>query len=173
MIINEFSLGMIAQYGLLKDVNVTKKNKGLCIEYKKDDTQHFTSYFINNEFHEALKFCKYVDKNYCELSVTCMSIPKSNKKHLNIECTLTVITENQELIDLRISTEADINFTRMTDGNLFDFILLNFNEHKQEIINRYADGLIPSYKDRLKFGNSLGVFKFLSLDPPGYRTLFY
>jgi hypothetical protein len=172
MIINEYSLGMIAKYGLLQDIAKTKTDNRLNIEYLKENGQHFTTYFINNEIKDGFRFGYFEGKTFYELSIIRMSIPHHARTHLNVEFSLITIPESQEFSEVRITANVALNLPRLTDKTLFSLIQIEFNENKSNIIELHRNHRIPSHSDRFKFGNGMGAFTFFAQGSPEYRTCF-
>lgn len=137
MVIDEFHLGSIAKYDLLKSYSVTTINKKYDLAFFKRMSYDFKIYLFNHALHDGLKYSVYEGSDYYELSLSSISVPQWSKQRLNLHWTLTHIPEDQTMITKEYHLPVDLVITRHTDNAIFEVATEYFNAHKQTVIDGY------------------------------------
>lgn len=142
-IMNEYKLGTIAKYGLLEEDYKAKMLPKLDVEYSRLDGGNFIHVSFNNEIAQGLKLNQWIGSDYYEIVLASVSIPTSNRQHLNLKFALTHINEAQELHDLSIYGVATIA-GRLTDLNIIKTAQQHFHSITADLAEAYRANRIPS-----------------------------
>ncbi|MDN8015434.1 hypothetical protein QZN08_13420 [Burkholderia multivorans] len=140
MIVDEYTMGMIAQYHLLDMEHQTKVDKKLGIEYINDDIYLFKRILFNHAFHEGLKVTQWIGSDCYELSLQSISNPTCRKSHINLNFTLHHTTESQELIEAIYHTYYDLELSRYTDKAILTRTKEVFHQLAPFILEIYTSG---------------------------------
>ena len=83
MIVEEYTMALVAKWHLLDMEQKTTVDKKLEIEYIRDDSHSFKRFLFNHAFYEGLKVTEWIGSDCYELSLQSISNPTSNKSHQN------------------------------------------------------------------------------------------
>ena len=151
MIIDEFHLGSIAKYDLLKSYSVTTVNNKYDLAFFKRIAYNFKIYLFNHALHDGLKYSIYEGSDYYELSLSSISVPQWSKQRLNLHWTLTHIPEDQSMITKEYHLPVDLEITRHTDNAIFEVATNTFNEAKETVLNGYIKNRPINFDSKLLF----------------------
>ncbi|WP_175912388.1 hypothetical protein [Burkholderia metallica] len=143
MIVEEYTMAMVAKWHLLDMEQKTTVDKKLEIEYLRDDSHSFKRFLFNHAFYEGLKVTEWIGSDCYDLSLQSISNPTSNKSHYNLHFSLNYIPESQELIETMYHTHFELELARHTEKAILT--------RTKEVFHQLAPLVLETYKGKHTF----------------------
>nr|WP_237736556.1 hypothetical protein [Burkholderia cenocepacia] len=137
---DEYTIGMIANYRLLEMEQQTNVDEKLEIEHIRDDINCFKRILFNHAFYEGLKVTQWIGSECYELSLQSISSPTDKKSHINLHFTLHHTTESQELLEAIYSTHFHLELARYTDKAILTRTKEVFHQLAPVVLEIYTSG---------------------------------